>query len=122
MSKPAPDRRPFTQLEHNRALALGRVRFGGGASFSRRFARDMSSLARSDPSKGITDKQAAQLERICWIYRRQLPRSVVPGEKPTDTRSGPSSHERAEMARLEAYLAEVHAAPGDPQLQLSLTR
>lgn len=76
-------RRPMTDLERLRALHLGNCTFPV-ASWAKRFARDMGSVARGvDPA--ITDREAAALERLAWAYRRQLaraPAGVVPAVKP----------------------------------------
>jgi hypothetical protein len=75
-------RRQMTELERLRALHLGSCGFPVG-SWAKRFAREMSDIARSEGA--ITDREAAALERLAWTYRRQLagaPAGVVPGVKP----------------------------------------
>lgn len=76
-------RRPMTDLERQRALHVGRCTFPV-ASWAKRFASDMESVARgSEPD--ITEREAAALERLAWTYRRQLaraPAGVVPAVKP----------------------------------------
>ena len=127
MSKPAIQRRPFTDLERARALGLGKVRFGGGHSFSRRFARDISSVATTKPEMGISEKQAEQLARLCWIYRRQIAPHLVPESRPADSPAVVTLRQFAERYRLEAYIAKhapEHLTPATPdnQLPLPLTR
>jgi hypothetical protein len=72
------DYRPMSDLERARARALGACRFPT-ACFSKRFARTIAAQATSGE---ITEKQAAMLERLCWTYRRQIPRELVPAEEP----------------------------------------
>lgn len=64
----------MTTLEHARALALGGCTFAP-ASFSKRFARDLSAQARG--AGMITEKQAARLAVQCFIFRRQMPAAAA---------------------------------------------
>jgi hypothetical protein len=73
---PTPDRhRPMTELERSLAQALARCIFLPG-SWDKRFAHDMA--ARSN----VTEKQAANITRLAWRYRKQLPPGIRPTVQP----------------------------------------
>lgn len=48
----------------------------------KRFARDMAKRSRTPNPKPLTDRQAANLERLAYRYRRQLPADLVPAGRP----------------------------------------
>ena len=64
-------------IQHERAAALARCSFLPG-SWDKRFVRDVASL------KTHTPLQAANIDRLAWKYRRQLPARLVPSCDPTD--------------------------------------
>lgn len=80
----ASSRRPMTDLEKRRAIALGPLRYPVGR-FPKGFARDMAALAR-EANPEVTERQAATLDRLAWTYRKQLccrgAGEVVPAEEP----------------------------------------
>jgi hypothetical protein len=53
-------------------LALGNVRYLPG-SFDKRFALNMSSIARLQPEKVLSKSQNEWMFRILYKYRKQLP-------------------------------------------------
>jgi len=66
----------MTELQIEIAKALGNCSFCPGTA-QKRFARNMASLAESEPGRELTPKQAAYLYDMAHRYRRQLPRSLV---------------------------------------------
>jgi hypothetical protein len=79
------------------AQALGRCSFLP-ASADKRFARDMAFLAKHSPNREITERQALNLMRLAWRYRRQMPANLVPTERPywpehqSENREGRAPH------------------------------
>ncbi|HEX2868777.1 MAG TPA: hypothetical protein VHO03_17180 [Ignavibacteriales bacterium] len=65
----ATDKTPMTAEEKRAAIALGRCRFLP-ASWNKRFAQDMSSLACTGGE--ITEKQRTCLWKVVYRYRRQI--------------------------------------------------
>jgi len=63
------------------AQALGRCTFLP-ASDHKRFARDMDARSRITYPPALTERQSAQLARLAWRYRRQMPSALVPAEEP----------------------------------------
>ena len=54
------------------AKALGACTFLPG-SWNKRFAKDIKWLAEHTPEKELTPRQSANLVRLAWRYRRQMP-------------------------------------------------
>jgi len=77
MTNPLP-RTPFTDEQRRKAALLSRCTFLP-ASWDKRYARDIWALAQ-DADGGLTEKQAAHLERMYWRYRRQI--SAMNGDIP----------------------------------------
>jgi len=48
----------------------------------KRFARDMAFRSRHPAPSPLTARQAKYLEQLAWKFRRQMPPSLVPAEKP----------------------------------------
>lgn len=67
--------RPMTSDEKEAALLLGQCTFPV-ASYNKRFAADMWSLARGEAGE-ITERQSRTLWKLFYMYRRQ-----VVGKKP----------------------------------------
>lgn len=65
--------------------ALGRCTFPP-ASGPKRFARDMSALAESQPARELTVRQRQYLLRLAHMYRRQIGRCMAHGEDVTCAR------------------------------------
>lgn len=61
----------MTDEQKQKALALGRCTFPV-MSGQKRFARSVESVARNDPELELTDKQAAYLDLLFHMYRRQM--------------------------------------------------
>jgi len=61
----------MTKEEQDICLALGRARYLPG-SFDKRFANNVSSIARTDPDKELTEKQREWIYRLLFKYRKQL--------------------------------------------------
>ena len=51
-------------------------------SKDKHFARNMHHLATHSPEKVLSERQAHYLKQLLFKYRRQLPASVVPSQKP----------------------------------------
>lgn len=68
-------------LTRSRALALARCTMLPG-SWDKRFARDMAALAAARDST-ISPTQAANIDRLAWKYRRQMPSLLVPASDPS---------------------------------------
>ncbi len=64
------------QLVKERADALARCSFLPG-SWDKRFARDMAARTEFSP------RQAANIARLAWKYRRQMPAALVPASDPS---------------------------------------
>ena len=63
------------------AQALERCTFLPGSP-EKRFARDMGSRSRTLHPAALTERQARHLARLAWRFRRQMPHTLVPAEKP----------------------------------------
>ena len=59
------------------AQALGRCSMLPGTS-DKRFVKDMERRAYGLKPAELTERQAANLERLAWRFRRQMPSSLVP--------------------------------------------
>lgn len=64
------ERTPMTADDRAAALALAGCTFPA-ASFNKRFAADMGTIARSE-APDITENQRRNLWRLVWMYRRQI--------------------------------------------------
>lgn len=42
------------------------------ASYPKRFVRDIYSMSQSEPDKELSEKQAAYLDKLYYMYRRQI--------------------------------------------------
>lgn len=73
----------MTEHEVALARALGNCTYVPGSSH-KRFARNMAFLVEADPARELTDQQRSYMEIMAWRYRRQMPRSLVPHQKPID--------------------------------------
>lgn len=73
----------MTEHEIELGTALGLCSFLP-ASAEKRFARNMAFLAKATPERELTERQRYYLEIMAWRYRRQLPRHLVPAQKPLD--------------------------------------
>ena len=69
----------MSDLTADRARALAGVSYLPG-SWDKRFARDVAAIAAAGGT--LTDKQAANVDRLAWKYRRQLPARLVPERLP----------------------------------------
>lgn len=76
-------RRPITDLERDRALALGSCRFSPG-TFAKRWCHMMADRVRTGAATTITEKEAECLARMAWTFRRQLHVRLVPDVKPPE--------------------------------------
>jgi hypothetical protein len=94
--------------EHEIALAkaLGCCSFPPATS-QKRFARNMAFLAEHDPRREISQRQRHYLELMAWRYRRQLPRDLVPLNKPLDL----PAKRREEKPRKPEATGKPKAAP-----------
>lgn len=72
----------MTELQQLRARALSEATIAHGATGSRRFIKEMAWHVERQPDQPITLRQAEFLARLCWIYRRQLPKHLVPAQDP----------------------------------------
>jgi hypothetical protein len=72
-----------TPRQIDTARALGRCSFLPGTA-DKRFARDLAFLAEHSPEREITERQALNLQRLAWKYRRQMPAALIPDEQPGD--------------------------------------
>ena len=61
----------MTDEQRRLAIQLGRCRFLPG-SHDKRFARDMLSRAQIADSDPLSEKQDAELRRLCHRYRKQI--------------------------------------------------
>lgn len=102
MGKERVPRRPMTELERARAHALVFLRLKSGSD-ARRFADVLGARATGGGSATITEREAAALARLCWVFKGRLDRRgdgrLVPEEKPPDReevawRVSPSSGDR----------------------------
>lgn len=66
------DTRPMTDDEKQAAILLDRCTFPV-ASFNKRFARSMASIARSDEPV-ISERQSRTLWKLFYMFRRQIVR------------------------------------------------
>ena len=66
-------------LAVRRAKALAAASLAGG--FDKGFVKRTTPRAEGAPEL-LTVKQAEQLGRLAWKYRRQLPAPIVPATKP----------------------------------------
>lgn len=64
----------MTDLQINKAIALGKCRFPVGSN-QKRFAHNMRDLAHGAPKIELTEKQAKYLDLLFHQYRRQIPKS-----------------------------------------------
>lgn len=64
------DQRQMTDDEKKAAILLDRCTFPV-ASFNKRFARSMASIAKSDEPM-VTEKQSRCLWKLFWMYRREI--------------------------------------------------
>jgi hypothetical protein len=65
----------WRDIANDRAMALGHLNYLPG-SWDKRFARAVASAAAAGTP--LSEKQAANVERLAWKYRRQLPARLVP--------------------------------------------
>ncbi|MDA8156263.1 MAG: hypothetical protein M0Z52_07405 [Actinomycetota bacterium] len=61
----------MTPDQIKKAIALGNCTFQVG-SYNKRFCSNMLSVALNKPDMELTEKQAANLERMFHMYRRQI--------------------------------------------------
>ena len=73
-----PRLRPETILLKQRMKALQGARMLP-ESWDKRFVQDVCHWRQT---MWMTDRQKAQIERLCWRYRRQLPVELVPAVQP----------------------------------------
>jgi hypothetical protein len=71
----------MTEREVALAIALGHCTYPP-ATPQKRFAREMSFVAKNDPSRVLSDRQSHYLEIMAWRYRRQMPRNLIPPSEP----------------------------------------
>lgn len=64
------------KLTRERAIALHAATMLAG-SWDKTFARNMAHIARCETAK-FTEKQVANIERLAWKYRRQIPDRLIP--------------------------------------------
>ena len=78
----------MTEHEIKLATALARCSFCPGHPH-KRFAKDMARLAVNSPGKVLSEKQRDYMNALVWKYRRQMPKSLVPGNGQTEFRFMP---------------------------------
>lgn len=72
---PTTGARPMTEKERATAQALAQCRFLPG-SWDKRFALDMAAQST------VTEKQAQNIARLAWRYRKQMPPALRPAVEP----------------------------------------
>lgn len=107
--------RAMTDLEHDRAMALGKCTFPT-ASFSKRFARNLR--AQLTNTATITERQAALMAVQCYIYRRQFRGNdahLVPANPPPGYQTPRQRQLAAELA--SCFFCHQHKGmpPAGPQ-------
>ena len=66
----------MTPAEIRIALALGTCSFLP-ASWDKRFCRDMAAIAANKPEHELSEYQNANLLRMAYKYRRQIPTTII---------------------------------------------
>ena len=118
------DKRPrtlFTDDQKRKAELLSHCTFLP-ASYDKRFARNIHAEA-VDPDGGLTEKQAALLERMYYRYRRQISNmgGVIPPFVEPPKQEKPPSHDA--LVKLQEWKDAVTPKvdqPQDEQLKLFL--
>lgn len=75
----------WQDIAAERAKALARLSYFPG-TWDKRFTRDVAAIVTA--GRELTEKQAENVERLAWKYRRQLPPRLIPN--PPGPHSGAS--------------------------------
>lgn len=73
----------MTTLQIQRAKAISKCRFSP-KSWEETFALDMARMADKTPALMLTPRQAHALAKLCWAYRNDIPKPLVPAQNPAE--------------------------------------